>query len=196
MDPIRRMRDAADSVQESVDVFPAFTGPAPDKHIDAVAKELSLPIEGSYREFCRLLGDQNDFGFCGVNTEYPDAGTLWATRYMRRERGLSENYLVVWIDEGYNEAIVLDCGQPQKRGEFPVYALYTADWRESLTSVAGSFVDAFEAHYGLRPPKDKAQKGQSKTATRAKKVAKKSTSVKGKPATTKRAKRARARRKK
>ena len=147
------MRSAVE-LSPQIDVFPPFSGPASDEEIDRVAKKLGLPITGSYREFTRLLGDEIDSGFAGVNMEHIGGGTLWTTEYMRKQHNLPSNYLVVWDDDGGQVAYVMDCSDPQADGEFPVYRTYPHEWESMTTRVADSFVEYFEHYFALLPATD------------------------------------------
>ena len=150
MTPIDRMKAAAEKSQ-AIDMWPPFAGPMPDEEIEKVATKLGVPITGSYREFIRLLGEQNDEGICGLDIEYPDGGTLWATGLMREENKLSSSYLVVWTNEAFDRACIMDCSDPQSDGEFPVYAVAPESWNTERERVADSFVEFFEKCCDIQP---------------------------------------------
>jgi predicted DNA-binding WGR domain protein len=160
--PTGRMKTAIGLVSADDDVFPPFSGPVSEREIDRVQRTLKLPITGSYREFVRQLGDQQDFGICGVNVEYKDAGTLWGTRLMRKEYGLAKHYLVVYVDEGHDEALALDCSQSKADGEYPLYFFHPPDWEGTLTKVSDSFIDWFEQHFEIRTEKKNQKKERNK----------------------------------
>jgi hypothetical protein len=173
MNYVERMQ-AACKIARTLDVWPPFAGPATDGDIRRAEQLLGLKLSGSYRTFVRLLGQQNDFGFCGVDKAYGDeAGAVWETRVLREKHELPQYYLVVGLNENADEALVLDTRIETAPGEHPVYAMVLPGWRKSIQKVNDSFVEFFEWAMNIQPSKKPskvatAKQQQKKSAKRAK----------------------------
>lgn len=150
MNHIERMSAAVQHVQDNDLAAWPFSGPAPDMEIDEVAKKMGCQITGSYREFIRLLGDQTDGGFRGVNMEYLHSGVVGTTKIVREEHNMPNHYLVVWNDESFTDLCIMDCSDPQGNGEFPVYQIILDFWEDSRTKIANSFVEFFEDFFDIK----------------------------------------------
>jgi hypothetical protein len=168
-------------------VFPPFAGPAAEGDIQRAEQLLGLKLSGSYRTFVRLLGEQNDFGICGVDKSHgAEAGTVWVTRILRDYYGLPRHYLAAWQNEGADEALVLDTSVETSPGEHPVYGMYLPNWQTSMERAFDSFLEFFERAFHLqrsprRAKNDAAPRPARKKATAIKTARTKSASEKAAP---------------